>query len=50
MSLVETSVTLWEKHKKYSETDIFEVIDVLIDVKHLLCLVAIFFNRLFTFQ
>ena len=33
------------KAQKYSETDIFKVIDVLIDVKHLLCLVAIFFQR-----
>ena len=28
------SATLWEKHKRYSETDIFKVIDFLIDVKH----------------
>jgi hypothetical protein len=32
--LVEATVTLWEKHKRYSETDIFKVIDFLIDVKH----------------
>jgi len=32
--LVEASITLWEKHKKYSETDICKVIDFLIDVKH----------------
>jgi hypothetical protein len=32
--LVEASVTLWKKHKEYSETDIFKVIDFLIDVKH----------------
>jgi hypothetical protein len=34
MPLVEASVTLWEKHKRYSETDIFKVIDFLIDIKH----------------
>ena len=34
MSLVEASVTLWKKHKEYSETDIFKVIDFLIDIKH----------------
>jgi hypothetical protein len=38
--------TLWEKkHKAYSETDMFKVIDFLIDVIHLLRLVDIFFNN-----
>ena len=32
--MVEASIALWEKHKKYSETDIFFLIDFLIDVKH----------------
>jgi hypothetical protein len=32
--LVEASVALWEKDKKYSEAHIFKVIDFFIDVKH----------------
>jgi hypothetical protein len=32
--LVEASVTLWEKHTKYSEAHIFKVIDFFIDAKH----------------